>query len=68
LPSVPQLYLYVDQDKVLKQGIDLSDVYKTSQVIPCSRCSALNCGNTASAFTAAPASNAFTRPGLFSSL
>jgi hydrophobic/amphiphilic exporter-1 (mainly G- bacteria), HAE1 family len=32
LPSVPQLYLYVDQDKVLKQGIDLSEVYKTSQV------------------------------------
>jgi hydrophobic/amphiphilic exporter-1 (mainly G- bacteria), HAE1 family len=32
LPSVPQLYLYVDQEKVLKQGIDLSDVYKTSQV------------------------------------
>jgi HAE1 family hydrophobic/amphiphilic exporter-1 len=32
LPSVPQLFLYVDQDKVLKQGIDLSDVYKTSQV------------------------------------
>jgi HAE1 family hydrophobic/amphiphilic exporter-1 len=32
LPSVPQLYLNVDQDKVMKQGIDLSDVYKTSQV------------------------------------
>jgi hydrophobic/amphiphilic exporter-1 (mainly G- bacteria), HAE1 family len=32
LPRVPQLFLYVDQDKVLKQGIDLSDVYKTSQV------------------------------------
>jgi HAE1 family hydrophobic/amphiphilic exporter-1 len=32
LPSVPQLYLYVDQDKVLKQGVELSDVYKTSQV------------------------------------
>ena len=32
LPSVPQLYLFVDQDKVLKQGVDLSDVYKTAQV------------------------------------
>ncbi|MBV9877079.1 MAG: efflux RND transporter permease subunit, partial [Verrucomicrobia bacterium] len=32
LPSVPQLYLDVDQEKVLKQGIDLSEVYKTSQV------------------------------------
>src|SRR5262245_49928799 len=32
LPSVPQLYLYVDQDKVLKQGVRLSDVYKTAQV------------------------------------
>ena len=32
LPSVPQLYLYVDQDKVLKQGVELSDVYKTAQV------------------------------------
>jgi hydrophobic/amphiphilic exporter-1 (mainly G- bacteria), HAE1 family len=32
LPNVPQLYLYVDRDKVLKQGVDLSDVYKTSQV------------------------------------
>jgi hydrophobic/amphiphilic exporter-1 (mainly G- bacteria), HAE1 family len=32
LPSVPQLYLYVDQDKVLKQGVQLSDVYKTAQV------------------------------------
>jgi hydrophobic/amphiphilic exporter-1 (mainly G- bacteria), HAE1 family len=32
LPSVPQLYLNVDQEKVMKQGIDLSDVYKTSQV------------------------------------
>jgi hydrophobic/amphiphilic exporter-1 (mainly G- bacteria), HAE1 family len=32
LPSVPQLYLDVDQEKVLKQGIDLSDVYETSQV------------------------------------
>jgi hydrophobic/amphiphilic exporter-1 (mainly G- bacteria), HAE1 family len=32
LPGVPQLYLYVDQDKVLKQGVQLSDVYKTAQV------------------------------------
>jgi HAE1 family hydrophobic/amphiphilic exporter-1 len=32
LPSVPQLYLYVDQDKVLKQGVQISDVYKTAQV------------------------------------
>ena len=32
LPSVPQLFLYVDQDKVLKQGVQLSDVYKTAQV------------------------------------
>jgi hydrophobic/amphiphilic exporter-1 (mainly G- bacteria), HAE1 family len=32
LPSVPQRYLYVDQAKVLKQGVELSDVYKTAQV------------------------------------
>jgi hydrophobic/amphiphilic exporter-1 (mainly G- bacteria), HAE1 family len=32
LPSVPQYYLDVDQDKVLKQGVDLSDVYKATQV------------------------------------
>jgi hydrophobic/amphiphilic exporter-1 (mainly G- bacteria), HAE1 family len=32
LPSVPQYYLDVDQDKVLKQGVSLSDVYKTAQV------------------------------------
>jgi HAE1 family hydrophobic/amphiphilic exporter-1 len=32
LPDVPQYYLNVDQDKVLKQGVDLSDVYKTTQV------------------------------------
>jgi len=32
IPSVPQQYLYVDQDKVLKQGVQLSDVYKTAQV------------------------------------
>jgi HAE1 family hydrophobic/amphiphilic exporter-1 len=32
LASVPQFYLDVDQDKVLKQGVDLSDVYKAVQV------------------------------------
>jgi HAE1 family hydrophobic/amphiphilic exporter-1 len=32
LPSVPQYYLDVDQDKVLKQGVSLSDVYNTAQV------------------------------------
>lgn len=32
LPDVPQFYLDVDQDKVLKQGVDLSDVYKATQV------------------------------------
>jgi HAE1 family hydrophobic/amphiphilic exporter-1 len=32
LASVPQYYLDVDQDKVLKQGVDLSDVYKSVQV------------------------------------
>jgi HAE1 family hydrophobic/amphiphilic exporter-1 len=32
LPSVPQYYLDVDQDKVLKQGVSLSDVYKATQV------------------------------------
>ena len=32
LPSVPQLFLFVDQDKVLKQGVELSEVYKTAQV------------------------------------
>jgi hydrophobic/amphiphilic exporter-1 (mainly G- bacteria), HAE1 family len=31
LPSVPQLFLNVDQDKVLKQGVELSHVYKTAQ-------------------------------------
>jgi hydrophobic/amphiphilic exporter-1 (mainly G- bacteria), HAE1 family len=30
-PTVPQLFLEVDQDKVLKQGVNLSDVYKTLQ-------------------------------------
>jgi len=32
LGSVPQFYLDVDQDKVLKQGVSLSDVYKAVQV------------------------------------
>lgn len=32
LPAVPQYYLNVEEDKVLKQGIDLSDVFKTVQV------------------------------------
>jgi HAE1 family hydrophobic/amphiphilic exporter-1 len=31
LPSVPQLSIKVDRDKVLKQGIDISEVYKTLQ-------------------------------------
>ncbi|HUL11977.1 MAG TPA: efflux RND transporter permease subunit [Methylococcaceae bacterium] len=31
LPSVPQIFVDVDRDKVLKQGIQLSDVYKTLQ-------------------------------------
>jgi multidrug efflux pump len=31
LPSVPQLFVDVDRDKVLKQGVSLSDVYKTLQ-------------------------------------
>ncbi|HNO73329.1 MAG TPA: efflux RND transporter permease subunit, partial [Accumulibacter sp.] len=30
-PTVPQLFIDVDQDKVLKQGVILSDVYKTLQ-------------------------------------
>jgi hydrophobic/amphiphilic exporter-1 (mainly G- bacteria), HAE1 family len=32
LASVPQFYLSVDQDKVLKQGVSLSEVYKAVQV------------------------------------
>jgi len=32
LPTVPQIFMDVDRDKVLKQGINLSDVYKTLQV------------------------------------
>ena len=31
LPSVPQQFVKVDRDKVLKQGVALSDVYKTIQ-------------------------------------
>jgi HAE1 family hydrophobic/amphiphilic exporter-1 len=31
LPSVPQEFIDVDRDKVLKQGVDLSDVYRTIQ-------------------------------------
>ena len=31
LPSVPQDFVDVDRDKVLKQGVNLSDVYKTIQ-------------------------------------
>ncbi len=30
-PTVPQVFVDVDRDKVLKQGVDLSDVYKTLQ-------------------------------------
>jgi len=31
LPSVPQLYVNVDRDKALKEGVELSEVYKTLQ-------------------------------------
>ncbi len=31
LPSVPQKFIDVDRDKVLKQGVNLSDVYRTIQ-------------------------------------
>jgi len=31
LPNVPQKFLVVDRDKVLKQGVPLSDVYRTVQ-------------------------------------
>jgi hydrophobic/amphiphilic exporter-1 (mainly G- bacteria), HAE1 family len=31
LPSVPQVFVKVDRDKVLKQGVSLSDVYRTLQ-------------------------------------
>ncbi len=30
-PTVPQMYIDVDRDKVLKQGVNLADVYKTLQ-------------------------------------
>jgi len=30
-PSVPQVFVHVDRDKVLKQGVELSNVYKTLQ-------------------------------------
>ena len=31
LPSVPQVYVNVERDKVLTQGVNLSDVYRTLQ-------------------------------------
>jgi HAE1 family hydrophobic/amphiphilic exporter-1 len=31
LPSVPQQFIAVDRDKVLKQGVDIKDVYRTIQ-------------------------------------
>jgi HAE1 family hydrophobic/amphiphilic exporter-1 len=31
LPNVPQEFIQVDRDKVLKQGVNLSDVYRTIQ-------------------------------------
>ncbi len=31
LPSVPQIFVNVDRDKALKQGIDLSQIYQTLQ-------------------------------------
>ena len=31
IPSTPQRYVYVDKEKVLKQGVNLSDVYATLQ-------------------------------------
>jgi hydrophobic/amphiphilic exporter-1 (mainly G- bacteria), HAE1 family len=31
LPAVPQIFVHVDRDKVLKQGVALADVYKTLQ-------------------------------------
>src|SRR5438477_8340656 len=31
LPNVPQIFVNVDRDKVLKQGIDLTQVYQTLQ-------------------------------------
>jgi HAE1 family hydrophobic/amphiphilic exporter-1 len=32
LPNVPQQFIAVDRDKVLKQGVDIRDVYRTIQV------------------------------------
>ena len=31
IPNVPQVFADVDRDKVLKQGVDLGQVYKTLQ-------------------------------------
>ena len=31
IPSTPQKYVYVDKEKVLKQGVNLNDVYATLQ-------------------------------------
>jgi HAE1 family hydrophobic/amphiphilic exporter-1 len=31
IPSTPQKYVYVDKEKVLKQGVNISDVYNTLQ-------------------------------------
>jgi len=31
LPSVPQQFINVDRDKVLKQGVTINDVYQTIQ-------------------------------------
>jgi hydrophobic/amphiphilic exporter-1 (mainly G- bacteria), HAE1 family len=31
IPAVPQIFVHVDRDKVLKQGVELSNVYKTLQ-------------------------------------
>src|SRR6266699_5706987 len=33
LPSVPQQFVDVDEDKVLKQGVPITDVYKTIQAV-----------------------------------
>src|SRR6476469_6590672 len=31
IPGVPQQFITVDRDKVLKQGVDIKDVYRTIQ-------------------------------------
>src|SRR5207253_3035130 len=31
LPNVPQVFMNVDRDKALKQGVNLSEVYRTMQ-------------------------------------